>query len=100
MKKIEKWYSIEEVMSKREELRENYDNYTDYIEDYRQMEEARKNNAKICENIRKIDKVIDEMMEIFVTLNEKSEEYVEVTYAKGIIRVEKKGKMYYKKARV
>jgi hypothetical protein len=100
MKKIEKWYNIEEVMSKREELKENYDNYTDYIEDCRQMEEARKNNAKICENIRKIDKVIDEMMEIFVKLNGKNEEYVEVTYAKGIIRVEKQGKMYYKRARV
>ena len=97
MKKIEKWYSIEEVMSKREELKENYDNYTDYIENYRQMEEARKNNTKIGKDVKKIDKVINEMIEIFVALNEKSEEYVEVTYAKGIIRVEKQGKMHYKK---
>ena len=97
MNKIEKWYSIEEVQSKRDNLVEQIDKYTEYIENYGQYKDAVANNSRIRGGIKKIDRVIDEMIDIFVELTQKKELNVEVTYAKGIIRVECKGKMYYRK---
>ena len=58
------WLTLKQVKQRRKTIASHYDSYTEYIEDYRQMQQARENNRRIRKDLKMIDIIIREMEEI------------------------------------
>ena len=80
------WLTLKEVKARRESIASYYDYYTDYIDSWRQQQEAIANNKRISEDLKKIDVIIKEMEEVEKELKERGIN-AELRYSKGRMRI-------------
>lgn len=93
------WLSLKEVKQRRKMLKSHIDEYTDYIEDYQQMCEAKRRNAELREDIRKVDIIIKELEDVLTELDKRNIVGATVRYAKGNIQLIWNGRTLYRKVK-
>ena len=89
------WLSLKEVKARRKTIESHYDYYTDYIDSWRQQQEALANNKRISEDLKKIDIIIKEMEEVEKELKERGIN-AELRYSKGRMRRVYKGRTLFR----
>lgn len=89
------WLTFKEVKARRESIASYYDYYTDYIDSWRQQQEAIANNKRISEDLKKIDVIIKEMEEVEKELKERGIN-AELRYSKGRMRIVYQGRILFR----
>lgn len=89
------WLNLKEVKARRENIASYYDYYTDYIDSWRQQQEALANNKRISEDLKKIDIIIKEMEEVEKELKERGIN-AELRYSKGRMRIVYQGRILFR----
>ena len=89
------WLSLKEVKARRKTIASYYDNYTDYIDSWRQQQEAIANNKRISKDLKKIDIIIKEMEEVEKELKERGIN-AELRYSKGRMRIVYQGRVLFR----
>ena len=89
------WLSLKEIKVRRENIASYYDYYTDYIDSWKQQQEALANNKRISEDLKKIDIIIKEMEEVEKELKERGIN-AELRYSKGRMRIVYQGRVLFR----
>lgn len=89
------WLSLKEVKARRKTIASYYDNYTDYIDSWKQQQEALANNRRISEDLKKIDVIIKEMEEVEKELKERGIN-AELRYSRGRMRIVYQGRVLFR----
>lgn len=89
------WLSLKEVKARRKTIASYYDNYTDYIDSWKQQQEALANNRRISEDLKKIDVIIKEMEEVEKELKERGIN-AELRYSRGRMRIVYQGRILFR----
>ena len=89
------WLTLKGVKARRKTIASHYDNYTDYIDSWKQQQEALANNKRIMEDLKKIDVIIKEMEEVEKKLKERGIN-VELRYSKGRMRIVYQGRILFR----
>jgi hypothetical protein len=89
------WLTLKEVKDRRKTIASHYDYYTDYIDSWKQQQEALANNKRISEDLKKIDVIIKEMEEVEKELKEKGIN-AELRYSKGRMRIVYQGRVLFR----
>ena len=89
------WLTLKEVKARRKTIASYYDNYTDYIDSWKQQQEALANNKRISEDLKKIDVIIKEMEEVEKELKERGIN-AELRYSMGRMRIVYQGRVLFR----
>ncbi len=89
------WLTLEDVKVRRKTIASYYDNYTHYIDNWKQQQEALANNKRISEDLKKIDIIIKEMEEVEKELKERGIN-AELRYSKGRMRIVYEGRILFR----
>ena len=89
------WLNLKEVKARRKTIASYYDNYTDYIDSWKQQQEALANNKRISEDLKKIAVIIKEMEEVEKELKERGIN-AELRYSRGSMRIVYQGRILFR----
>ena len=89
------WLTLKEVKDRRKTIASHHDYYTDYIDSWKQQQEALANNKRISEDLKKIDIIIKEMEEVEKELKERGIN-AELRYSKGRMRIVYQGRILFR----
>ena len=93
------WKTIKDLEVLKERLKSNYNEFTQYIENYNQMQTARRNNDIIQKKITFINNIIEEFTSIEKELTNYAVKNT-LRYNKGNYRIELNGNYKYRKSKV
>lgn len=94
---MNEWLTLKDVKKRKENYANAIDRYTEYIDNYNEMQRAIAQNKRLYKSIDFCNKIIEEMTMIIKELND-SNIITELQYSKGNYRILINGKYLYRKS--